>query len=209
MKILYFYQATGSIYAFCFIAVISSVSNLLSQDFTNMQKQDLFDIGGNIGGSLSFSDYGGSYSQQSPWSSVISAGLHMKLAGIDVPLSFTYVDGKSSYMHPFTRYGLSPRYKNYTLHLGYRSMNLSSSVFSGKTYYGLGSEINFDNVKLALFYGEIEQARAYDSAFAGSYMRRWNDNRRTKWLLWHRTGLRISSRRYWITNKNIRVRGKV
>lgn len=151
------------------VAVLMSFSDIWSQDLSNIKKEDLYDISGNIGANLSFSDYGNSYSQQSPWSSVISAGLNLKLAGVDIPLSFAYVNGKSSYMHPFTRYGLSPKYKNYTLHLGYRSMNLSPSVFSGKTFYGIGTEVNYDNFRFALFYGEIEEARAYDTAFITRY----------------------------------------
>lgn len=147
----------------------NSFSTSIAQDLSNIKKDNWFDLSGNIGFNLSFSDYGNNYAQQSPWSSVVSGGLNLNIAGVDIPLSFAYVDGKSSYMHPFTRYGLSPRYKDITLHLGYRNINLSSNIFSGKTFLGGGTEVNVGAFRFAGFYGEIEEARAFDSTML-SYM---------------------------------------
>lgn len=82
-----------------------------------------------------------------------------------------YANGKNTYMHPFTRYGLSPRYENYTLHLGYRNMSLSPAIFSGKTFYGGEAEMNFQNFRFSAFYGEIEEAQNFDTVNKSRYPR--------------------------------------
>lgn len=133
-----------------------------AQDFSTLKKEDLFDVSGSIGTNLSFSDYGGGRGLQSPWAYTVSSALNFKVAGISIPLSFAYANGDKSFTHPFVRFGLSPKYKNIRTHLGYRSMNLSPSIFSGKTFLGAGAEMNFGLFRFSGFYGAIEGSRVYD-----------------------------------------------
>ncbi len=141
------------------MSVISFTIN--AQDFTKINKKDIFDVSGSIGTQLSFSDYGSGRRIQSPWSYSISSGLNFKVIGMDIPLSFAYVNGDKNFTHPFVRFGLSPKYKNIRAHLGYRSMNLSPAIFSGKTFLGAGAEVSFGAFSLSGFYGVIEGDRIY------------------------------------------------
>lgn len=136
---------------------------LRSQDFSTIERGEWFSMSGNIGTNMSFSDYGGGRAQQSPWSAVLTAGLNFNVLGVSIPFSFSYGNGSRSFMHPFTRYGLSPRYKDYTLHLGYRSLTLSNAIFSGKTFLGAGAEGRVGAFSFAGFYGQIEEPRAFDT----------------------------------------------
>ncbi len=143
-----------------FMICISTFS--FSQDFSTLKKKDLFDVSGSVGANLSFSKYNGRNAMQSPWSYTVSSALNLKVAGFNIPFSFAYVNGDKSYTHPFVRMGISPRYKNIKLHLGYRSMSLAPSVFSGKTFLGAGTELQFGKFNLSGFYGNIEGDRVYD-----------------------------------------------
>lgn len=144
------------------IATILVSSFIKAQDFSTLKKKDFFDVSGSIGTNLSFSDYGSGRGQQSPWAYTVSSALNFRVAGISVPLSFAYANGDRSFTHPFVRFGLSPKYKNIRAHLGYRSMNLSPSIFSGKTFLGAGTEMSFGLFRFSGFYGTIEGSRVYD-----------------------------------------------
>lgn len=137
---------------------------LQAQDLEGINKQNWFDVSGNIGLNFSFSDYGNqSNAMQSPWSYGINAGLNLRLVGIDIPLSFAYSNGQRSFSHPFVHYGISPRYKWITLHAGYRSLILSPTIFAGKTFLGVGTEIHWRWLRFSGFYGNLERSQGYDA----------------------------------------------
>lgn len=151
-------------YAILSLILLSMASSgSYAQDFSTIERGEWFSMGGNIGTNLSFSDYGGGKAQQSPWSAVLTAGLNFQVLGVNIPFSFSYGNGSRAFMHPFTRYGLSPRYKDVTVHLGYRSLTLSNAIFSGKTFLGAGAEGRAGAFSFAGFYGQIEEPRAFDT----------------------------------------------
>ncbi len=149
------------------VIIILIFSNVIAnaQDYSNMKSSDWFDVKGNISTSGSFADYSNTSNvEQNPWSSTVNAGLNFRVAGIDIPLNFTYVDGKrTNYNDPFYRYGLSPRYKWLTLHLGYRSIPMSPYLYSGMTSKGVGAEIKLKHFNFLLFTGELNKEREYDA----------------------------------------------
>lgn len=88
-----------------------------------------------------------------------SAGANITLDFYEVfqlPFSFTISKYGTGYnMMDFRRFGISPRYKKFQVHLGYRSYQLSPYILSGMTTLGAGAEYNGDKFRVLLFYGKV------------------------------------------------------
>jgi hypothetical protein len=80
-----------------------------------------------------------------------------------MPFSFVLSERERDFRQPFNQFGISPRYKWATAHLGYRSMNLSRYTLAGRTFLGAGIELNPGVFRLAAMYGRMERAVEEDT----------------------------------------------
>lgn len=100
-----------------------------------------------------------------PFSLRIQAGLVLDVLGIKAPFQFNYSDGNTLYRLPsFLISGISPHYKNFTLHAGDRSMYFSDYSLAGHGFRGIGLEYNSQKSGWysAAFYGRLRRAFASD-----------------------------------------------
>lgn len=99
----------------------------------------------------------GKDSRRDPYFWMVGANLNISVYGINIPLSATISQQNKSFTQPFNQYGLSPRYKDVTVHLGYRSMMFSNFSLGGSMFLGSGVEVNPKNswVRVAAFYGRL------------------------------------------------------
>lgn len=106
-----------------------------------------------------------SLSQRDPFFWQIGANINIQVGSISIPFSAVMNAQDRSFTQPFNQYGLSPRYKAVTLHLGYRSLKFSDFSLSGNQFLGAGIEISPKNsmVKGKLLYGRF--AKAVDGYF--------------------------------------------
>ena len=154
------------------------VSNsLLSQDFSNMEKKDLVKVGGSLGLNSTF--YLGS-AERPPFFWQMSGNLNIVTPLFTIPISLTlsqqqkfsfndFFDSQSkAAAQPFNQFGMSPKYKSVTSHIGYRSLKFSEFSLSGNQFMGLGLDINPKDkfVKLKLVYGRF--AKAIDTIVPGN-----------------------------------------
>ena len=108
------------------------VSNsLLSQDFSNMEKKDLVKLSGAL--SLNSTFYLGS-AERPPFFWQMSGNLNIVTPLFTIPISLTlsqqqkfsfndFFDSQSkAAAQPFNQFGMSPKYKSVTSHIGYRSL---------------------------------------------------------------------------------------
>ncbi len=131
-----------------------------SQDLSNIAKEKPVTISGSIGTSNSFYTTSSATNYRAPFSNNFYANLNLALYGIDIPFSFYYSNNNKGFSHPFLNYGISPKYKAFQLHLGYRSMNLSPMVYQNQTFLGVGAEFNWKFIRLAAFKGSLNQTRS-------------------------------------------------
>lgn len=99
--------------------------------------------------------------ERDPFFWQIQGNANFSILGIiDAPFSASFNNQESSVTQPAlpNQFGISPTYKMYTAHLGWRSMNLSKYTLGGQTFLGVGAEINPKDYWLSgkVMYGRIQ-----------------------------------------------------
>ena len=150
-----FYFVNNSFFLILFYLCFLSYLN--GQDFSKIEKKDAFKISGSVSGTQTFYHMEGKDSRRDPYFWMVGANLNISVYGINIPLSATISQQNKSFTQPFNQYGLSPRYKDVTVHLGYRSMMFSNFSLGGSMFLGSGVEVNPKNswVRVAAFYGRL------------------------------------------------------
>lgn len=99
-----------------------------------------------------------------PYTYVLSGNMALDLYGINIPVFFSYSNATLNHSgQPLNIVGLSPSYKNLTVHLGYRSMSFSTYTLSGITFLGAGVEYSYKSLSVAAMGGRLLRAVEYDS----------------------------------------------
>lgn len=119
------------------------------EQLSKVHKNDPLAIAGGLSMTSGASGAYGMNTNRPPFYWMLRGNLNLKLFGvISAPLSISYSPQGNTYDYPFQRlqpfnqFGMSPRYKSITVHIGYRNMNLSSYSLSGNTFNGVGVEWN-------------------------------------------------------------------
>lgn len=115
------------------------------QDLENISKKDLVKVSGGV--ALSSTAYAaiGTESNRDPFLGLINLNLNINILGIiNAPFSATFSTQSTQFSQPqpFNNFGISPKYKSVTAHLGYRSMNLSEFSLNGSQFLGVGVEVS-------------------------------------------------------------------
>ena len=82
--------------------------------------------------------------KRDPFMWQLNMNLNLNILGVvQAPFSasFSSQASKLNTPQPFNNFGISPNYKAVTLHLGYRSINLSEFSLSGSQFLGVGVEV--------------------------------------------------------------------
>jgi hypothetical protein len=130
---------------------------LQSQDLTHF-KQNKSSFHGNISTTGNYYNASGMEARRSPFTGIISGNFTVNLKGLEMPFSFTISDQNKDFRQPFNQFGLSPKYKWATLHLGYRNVNFSKYVLGGHTFFGIGTELNPGKLRFGFVYGRLNRA---------------------------------------------------
>ena len=130
-------------------------SSVLAQNISQIAKSDPLIITGAIGTNNTF--YRSSSGYGSPLSNTFYANLNINVYGFSMPFSVYYANNNMSFNYPHFSFNASPTYKNWTLHLGQRSMNFGSYVFT-MPFNGVGMEYNGKRLRFGAFYGTLKKA---------------------------------------------------
>lgn len=127
------------------LILVAAESFGFSQDLENISKKDLLKVSGGLG--LQTTAYAaiGAQSNRDPFLGVVNLNLNFNILGIvSAPFSATFSTQSIGFStpQPFNNFGISPKYKSVTAHLGYRSMNLSEFSLSGSQFLGVGVEVS-------------------------------------------------------------------
>lgn len=131
-------------------------------------KADPLQITGSLGVQAGGSHaYGIKRTQRPPFYWSTRANLNLKFFDmIDAPLSFSYSPQGDNFDYPFNRQlpfnqlGISPRYKGLTVHLGYRSVQISPYSLAGASFNGAGIEWKPAKhpIEITMLYGQFSKA---------------------------------------------------
>ncbi|MFN6039080.1 MAG: hypothetical protein ACK452_11485, partial [Bacteroidota bacterium] len=137
-----------------------------SESQNKLENKNPFKISGSLGATQTFYTVQGIDNRRDPYFWMLNANLNISLYGINVPFSATFSQQNRSFTQPFNQYGISPKYKSVTLHLGYRSLNYSNYTLGGNLFLGGGFELNPDKswIKLSTFFGRFTKAVSQSGA---------------------------------------------
>lgn len=135
--------------------------SLFGQEIEQLKETPFLKTSGGLSVTSMYTSTNDPNNQRDPFFWQLQANLNFKLFGlIDAPFSASFNNQKSSFTQPAlpSQFGISPNYKMYTAHLGWRSMNLSKYTLGGQTFLGGGVEINPENYWLSgkAMYGRIQ-----------------------------------------------------
>jgi hypothetical protein len=168
IKANYFF---ASIVLMCFSvmgqAQIDSAANsdndILSK--TVQLAKDNVKVSGGFGGMGTSYTSIGVPAQRDPYFWQLNANINVQIGGVSIPFSAVLNQQERSFTQPFNQYGLSPKYKAVTAHVGYRSLKFSDFSLGGNQFLGVGIEVSPDRgiVRGKAVYGRF--ARAVDGYF--------------------------------------------
>ena len=139
-----------------------------AQDIEQVAKAKPLTVNGGINLNSGWYHINDTSVKRDPFTWGINANLNFNVFGvIDVPFTLVYNKQDKSLGRPeYKNIGFSPKYKGYTLHVGYRNMQFSPYTYSGITFFGVGAEVAPEEspVKFSGFYGRLNEAIPYNYA---------------------------------------------
>ncbi|HEY8400566.1 MAG TPA: hypothetical protein VIK89_04855 [Cytophagaceae bacterium] len=136
------------------------------QQLDQIGKKGGVKVSGGVGMSNNFYVADGISNRLNPYSYVLSGNVNISLYGFSLPFSFAFSNQNFSYRQPFNIYGLSPTYKKWTFHAGYRNLSFSPYTLNGHNFLGGGVEYRGDKLSVAAMSGRLLKAVNYDSTNA-------------------------------------------
>lgn len=141
---------------FILLALATTVT-VSAQNISEIAQSDPLIITGAIGTQNTYYHSSAGNGSMSPLSNSIYANLDISVYGINMPFSFYYTNNNTSFSYPHFSFNVSPSYKNWTLHLGQRSMPFSNYIYN-IPFYGAGLEFNNKKLRFGAFYGRLKKA---------------------------------------------------
>lgn len=128
-----------------------------AQNIAEIAKSDPLVISGAVGtqNTYRYSSTGTGYG--SPLSNTIYANLDICIYGFNMPFSLYYTNGSLDFNYPQLSLNFTPRYKNWTGHIGQSSMAMSNYVMN-MSFNGIGLEYNSNRFRAGIFYGRLRNA---------------------------------------------------
>jgi len=139
-----------------------------SQDLSDIKNVKPVTLTGSLGTNMVFYNANGIKGRQDPFAYGFNANATLSLYGISMPFSFTWYNHNSNYSQPFNQFGISPKYKWITMHVGYRNLTFSEFTLNGHTFLGVGVEMNPGKFRFGALYGKFNSNSEYDPYKADS-----------------------------------------
>jgi len=83
---------------------------------------------------------------------------------VTIPFIFTYSEQERLLRQPFNQFGISPKYKWITLHVGYQNLNYSQFTLAGHTILGAGVDLTPGIFRFGFIYGRFNRASGVDTS---------------------------------------------
>lgn len=147
-----------------FLLGVTSVS--YAQQIDGLLKKKPLKLSGGIGVNQTLYVSDGVDDRFNPYTYSIVGNVNVSVFGFNLPFSFSYSNQNLGYKtpQPFNIVGVSPKYKNLTLHAGYRNMTFSPYTLAGHSYFGGGVEYKFKKLKVMAMGGRLRRAVELDTA---------------------------------------------
>lgn len=149
---------------FAAVTFILVCSTLHAQDLERIGQEKPVKITGSVSARGTFYGVDGIRQRRSPLAYILSGQVNVNLYDLSFPFSFSYSNQDRSFSQPFNQFGVSPRYKWITGHLGYRNLTFSPYTMAGHQILGGGLELTPGDFRLSFVAGRLKQAVQADTA---------------------------------------------
>jgi hypothetical protein len=139
-------------------------NKIIAQNIEQLKNEKLATVSGSIGATTTVYAASGITARRVPFSWLLSANVNVKLKGVELPFSFILTEQNRDFRQPFNQFGLSPKYKNIQLHLGWRNLQYSNYTLNGHTFLGAGIDFKPGKFSIGAMYGRFLKAVPEDSA---------------------------------------------
>ena len=136
-----------------------------SQDLSSFGNKGSYGLSGSLNLGLNYYNVSGDKeSVYAPLGYQLSGVVSGRLGAITIPIQFSFKQTGSTAASPFNLVGASPYYKWIKLHLGFRSMNFSPYIYSGRGFTGAGVELSPAKFNITAFRGKMRNLLAIQQA---------------------------------------------
>lgn len=138
---------------------------LHAQDTAVQQpKQTKPEWSGSVGVNTTLYGVYGMPNRSNPFTWSVNADINLKVnESIDIPFNLTVGKYQTAFTRPYFQFGMSPRYKWATLHLGNTNMTFNPYTLAGYSFLGAGLEMNPGKFRFAAMYGRLNKAEEIDT----------------------------------------------
>lgn len=136
------------------------VMGIYAQDLSNVEELKPLQVNGGVSASGVWYGTQNLPLQRPEWFWVVNANLNLQIYGVAAPFTATFTSQNSEFAQPFNQFGISPKYKWVTGHLGFRSMQFSEFTMGGLLFLGAGVEVEPEKTrwKGKAMYGRMAKA---------------------------------------------------
>ena len=134
-----------------------------AQDLSQMKKSKPFTFSGalSVGSGMNLSSAGTNPYNQYAYN--LNFSPLIKIYNVSLPFTFYITNNSKGFNHPFNRVGVSPTWKWLKFHAGYRTLNVSPYIFSGRMVLGGGVEMNPGKFRFAFMGGQLSKSQSEDT----------------------------------------------
>jgi hypothetical protein len=157
----YLLQISGKVGAsiiFALALILGLNGSVLGQKPEKLSGTKPLTIHGNAGFNLIGYHISGIEDRMPPWTTVFSAQATANVYGIAIPFTIRYSGRQTVFMQPFNQFGMSPKYRWATAHIGYRSLRWSDFTLAGHAFLGAGIELNPGKLRFGYVYGRFRSS---------------------------------------------------
>lgn len=142
----------------CFFLVAFNLA--FAQDTTTTNKNKLLKIKGAISLRTGVYESFGIEARQDNFQYLLQSNVNFNFFNNQVvaPFSATVSQQNQTFLQPFNQYGISPTYKNITLHIGFRNLNYNKYTLGGHNFLGIGADYNYKKIRASGMYGRFRKA---------------------------------------------------
>jgi len=134
-----------------------------AQDLEHVNLKKPVTFSGNVNLQLETYAANGIENRRKPFSWLIMGNPTITILGVQLPFSFLLSNFENRYYQPFNQFGVSPRYKWITVHLGYRNIEFNPFTLGGYRMLGAGIELKPKGLRFGFMYGRLSRSTAIDT----------------------------------------------
>lgn len=134
-----------------------------AQDIEDIDVKHPVHLSGNVNLLLESYSATGIQNRKQPFTWMITGNPTLTVYGVDLPFSFLFSNFDNKYYQPFNQFGISPKYKWATAHLGYRNVVFNPFTLGGARMLGGGIELNPGILRFGVMYGRLNRSTTLDT----------------------------------------------